>query len=157
MPGLSEPLEKVFETARDIISHDIGFCAMDWFGQGGSGRYLENTNKRHGSSFEEDLLDFEHFMNLMSDKISGARLILLGHSMGGHLGLRYLHDHPDTFERAAVTSPMVGILAVGALPLSFSNMLGSFLDKVASEHYVPGGSDWNANFKDPLEGRDFLS
>ena len=36
-------------------------------------------------------------------------LTFLGHSMGGNIVLRYLHDHPDVATRAVLSAPMTGI------------------------------------------------
>ena len=35
--------------------------------------------------------------------------LMLSHSMGGHIGLRYLHAHPDRFAGSVMSAPMFGI------------------------------------------------
>jgi lysophospholipase len=50
-----------------------------------------------------------------------APFALLGHSMGGHIGLRFLHDHPHKIARAVVTSPMTAI-KTGPVPMKISSL-----------------------------------
>lgn len=35
--------------------------------------------------------------------------MILAHSMGGHIALRYLHDHPKCVQKAILTAPMIDI------------------------------------------------
>ena len=134
LPGMGEPAEKFFETAKEFLDQNFVVYVMDWYGQGGSGRYLSNSNKRHAIAFEEDLKDLHHFiinhidasdrkskkedLEHIIDQINhdelesgGIPMIMLAHSMGGHLGLRFLHDYPGLFHCAILSAPMVGIFA----------------------------------------------
>ena len=157
LPGLAEPAEKVFETARDILAKNCGFAVMDWFGQGGSGRYLPNPHKRHGGPFEDDIADLHEFITRLAPRMEGKKRIMLGHSMGGNLGLRYLHDHPAMFERAAFTAPMLGIYAIKPMPSAIRNYLAGSLSAIAGTSYVMGGTDWRFPAILPAVDRALLS
>jgi lysophospholipase len=147
LPGLSEFGEKYFETAQWALSKNLGFCVIDWVGQGLSSRYLGNPHKRHSAGFDEDLEDLDLWLQqyiLRSAVITDEGrlpLIMLGHSMGGNLGLRYLQQHPDIFRYAAFTAPMLGIYGL-YLPDFVTRFLTCALAKWKGENYVLGGKDW---------------
>lgn len=146
LPGLSDFAEKYFEVMRDMLARGLGVFIMDWQGQGKSARLLPNRQKRHARNFDEDLADFHAFMtDIISPQTGDTPLIMLAHSMGGHLGLRYLHDYPETaFTAAAFTAPMVGIQALRHFPLPAARSLSAFLNRHFGDHYVWGGHDWSA-------------
>ncbi len=150
-PGLSEFGEKYFELAHDLLARNLSLWVIDWQGQGLSDRYIKNyPHKRHVSSFDEDIADFHYFImeyvkhSAVHPDVGRIPLVLMGHSMGGNIGLRYLHRHPDTFACAAFTSPMLGIKDVQMIPQPIRLTLTEILSIFAGNSYVFGGSDWTA-------------
>ncbi len=143
LQGLSEFGEKYFETAHDLLKRNLGFFMMDWQGQGLSDRHLDNPHRRHATSFDDDLADFHQFLAGHIRPAAGkAPLVMLSHSMGGNIGLRYLIEHPGTFAAAAFSAPMTGIRALRALAYPLRLALTAFFDRLKSEDYVFGGHDW---------------
>lgn len=135
LPGLNEFGEKYFETARNCHDINLSIWVLDWMGQGGSGRYLKNPLKRHGADFAEDVADLHHFLteyvkptSVHPDRGRIPR-VMLGHSMGGHIGLRYLTQYPEMFECAAFTAPMLGVYALRQWPI-WAARSASFLLKI---------------------------
>ena len=53
--GFREPIEKYFETMHEELAQGFAVYAMDWRGQGGSARYLENPMKAHTEGYGEQL------------------------------------------------------------------------------------------------------
>lgn len=162
LPGLGEFAEKYFETAHDCLSMNLAFWVIDWAGQGASTRLLKNPHKRHARDFEDDIDDL-HALVLGYIKHSSVHpdvgripLVMLGHSMGGHIGLRYLARHPDLFECAAFSAPMIGIKAARFLPSWLSVGITNLICLFADTAYVPGGSDWRAAWRDN-PGKNLLS
>ncbi len=149
LEGRSEFAEKWFEVAHDVSTRNLGFAVMDWQGQGKSDRYLPNPQKQHATSFDQDVADLHLFITTQLPQ-NGAPLIMLGHSMGGNVGLRYLRRHPGVFAGAALSAPMLGIndrlllFLPGSLRLSVTFALSALLGK----HYVPDGKDWHAAMRD---------
>lgn len=146
LPGLSEFCEKYFEIAHDLLKRDCAVWVLDWRGQGRSDRYLPSSHKRHSEGFDKDLSDLDLWVrDYVRPSCGGAPLVMLAHSMGGNIGLRYLAAHPGLFRAAAFSAPMVGIRALRHLP----RVLASFLTRVFGEElgprYVPGGRDWAAD------------
>lgn len=142
--GLSEFSEKYYETARDFLKRDLSVYTMDWFGQGASGRYLQNPHKRHSYNFDHDIKDLHAFINTIVTPQNRDNLpvILCAHSMGAHIVLRYTLQEPNTFAALALTAPMIDIHGLRYLPYSLCRMILWCL-KPFHKSYVIGGGDWN--------------
>lgn len=148
LPGLSEYIEKYFETAQDFLARDCGVFVIDWMGQGASGRYLPNLFKRHSDGFEKDRDDLHH---LITDYIQPAihekfgqplPLVMLGHSMGGHIGARYLEKYDGVFAGAGMTAPLFGIYQFATFPKTLISLLAKTLNALALTRYAFGQKDW---------------
>lgn len=151
LPGLSEFCEKYFETARDIVTkHNMAFWVLDWPGQGHSERILKGNNKRHSMGYE---LERDILHNLIRQKVqshypAGTKLAMLAHSMGGHIGLRYLHRYPDMFSCAAFSAPLFGLLATKGYPGPLAHLITGIGSAVMGSHYAPGQGLWSAELRD---------
>ncbi len=143
LPGLSEFAEKYFETARNCIGQNLGFFVIDWMGQGKSGRYLKDPHKRHGVDFIEDVKDLE--MLIQGHVPKDIPLVMLAHSMGGNIGLRYLDNHKGRFKCAGFSAPMLGIEALNKVPLS--GVIAFIMQNLASTSYIFGGKGWRAELR----------
>lgn len=141
--GFREPIEKYFEVIRDMTDRGFAVWMLDWRGQGGSDRYFkDNPQKMYVENYSEHIATLHQFATDVVKKSPGP-LILSAHSMGAHIGLRYLKEHEGVFDSGIFTSPMCDILTPG-YPRSAAVMLakvaqaGNFLKK-----YVPTGRDWD--------------
>ncbi len=146
LPGLSEFSEKYFEEAREALERNNGFIALDWFGQGGSGRYFPNSRKRHSAGFAEDVKDLN---TLIIDfaRASGmpdVPLLMLAHSMGANIGLRYLEEHPNVIATAALSAPMLALKVFEKAPPEAAAILTGILARVAGSSFAPGYSEEEA-------------
>lgn len=161
--GFTEFIEKHFESTQDLLERGFAVAAMDWRSQGLSQRTLANSQKIHATSFRryaDDLAEFQ-------DRIVGPNLpgpyVILAHSMGGHITLRYLHNRPPAIRAAVLSAPMVDI----ALPERLRWLIGAIVNAGVSlgfdEAYAPGAKDygpWKQQFKgnkltsDPVRFQD---
>lgn len=159
LPGLSEYCEKYFEVARDCLKRNLAFWVIDWMGQGYSDRYFDGSQKRHSYGFQHDVDDLHDFI-LGYIKHSSVRtdqgripLAMLGHSMGGNIGLHYLAQHPDVFECAAFTTPLLGVKALKDIPYpDFTTKIANLL---LGKRYVPGGGDWDEGIRANADCEEF--
>lgn len=148
LPGFREPIEKYFEAIRGLTARGYAVWTMDWRGQGGSERYLDDPHKAHNLGFDEQLRTLHQFVDKVVDQ-KHKPLHVIAHSMGAHLALRYLHDNPATFDSAMFSAPMLDI-ATGGVPKPLARQMAKFakagnnLDK-----YVPGGGSWKDGVLDP--------
>ena len=156
LPGLSEYMEKYYEVMHDLLDKNLEVWSLDWMGQGGSGRYLSNLSKRHASRFQDDIDDLHHLIeNHIKPAAFDAQgkrlpLVILGHSMGGHLGMRYMAQHPGTIKCAGFSAPMTGLLAVRHIPAPVLYGMESFVEMFFPEFYATPQHDWNENAKQEL-------
>ena len=140
LPGLSEYGEKYIETTRHFNAEGFNVVVIDWAYQGLSSRFKDNPHKRHSDGYDADIADLFH---LITQEIkSDLPHYMLAHSMGGHIGLRFLSQYRDIFTTASFSAPMIGIKSIRHL-LPLHACLAPWI-KRKSEYYVPGGHDWRA-------------
>jgi lysophospholipase len=107
--GNREFAEKYFEVMREFRSRGYDTWEMDWRGFGGSDRYLAGLEKGHSLGFDRDARDLNQFVTSVVRATPGRPLFLVAHSMGGNIGLRYLHDYPRRFAFAILSAPALSI------------------------------------------------
>ncbi len=144
LPGFRESIEKYFETAQDFTDRGYSVWLMDWRGQGGSERYLDKApQKAHSEGYDAQVRDLDHFVKNVVEVEDEKPLLMAAHSMGGHLGLRYLKEHAGHFDGAMMTAPMLDI-KTGALPKHIARTLAKHaVNGKKGDKYIPGGSDWS--------------
>ena len=118
---------------------------MDWRGQSGSERYLDNPQKGHSVGFEHDVADLNQFLTTVINQ-RGKPIFAVAGSMGAHIMLRYMHDYPDFFDSAVLVSPAFDI-DTGNWPHSIARLISKLGTSLGfSEHYIRGG-DWKLDAK----------
>ncbi|MCK5375154.1 MAG: alpha/beta hydrolase [Alphaproteobacteria bacterium] len=149
LPGVREFSEKYFEVAHWCLDYNLAFWILDWVGQGKSTRLLKkNPQKRHSHGFKEDIKDLDYFIkeyikhsSVHPDKGRIPR-VMLGHSMGAHIGLHYLAENSEGFECACFDTPMLGLKVYEKIPQSLG-LAAAFLYHIfAGSCYVPKGNNW---------------
>jgi lysophospholipase len=113
LSGQTEFIEKYFEVIAELNARGLVVAAFDWRGQGGSARALSNPLKAHVGDFAEYDDDLASFMDQVVMPISTAKPLVLGHSLGGHMALRAMHDTPGLFRGAVLTAPMLAVSTRG--------------------------------------------
>jgi len=141
LPGLSEFSEKYIETANFFNAQGFNVHVIDWAYQGRSTRFKDNREKRHSDGYDADLSDLRHFIKINTPPSSSN--YFLCHSMGAHIGIRYLSEFDHDIKSASFSAPMTNIKSLSAFtPIYF---LLSILIKPFSKHYVPDGENWKEN------------
>lgn len=146
LPGLSEFCEKYFETAHDMLARGYGFFCIDWHYQGQSGRWPAFPQRRHSDGFDTDLQDLDVWIkdhvipNAKNADGSLPPMIMLGHSMGAMIGLRYLSEFAGTFNAAALSAPYLGIYKLTKIEKIAAIIFRAFPRVL--DNYVHKGGDW---------------
>lgn len=138
LPGRTEFIEKFLEDIH--IWNDMGFAcaAMDLRGQGMSHRVHVNRDKHYVDTFDQHIDDVHHFFEEALVNKMPKPFILMGHSAGSHVILRFLHDHPRDADAAILVAPMVRI-AAGGIPRPITYGLSKLMSMVGlGATYVPG-------------------
>ena len=141
-PGRSEYIEKYFETVADLRRRGFAVAIMDWRGQGGSVRPINDPRKGHIDDFAEYDQDLVRFMRDIVMPDCPPPYAALAHSMGAHIILRNIAGPSSWFERAVLVAPMVALTqAVLRYPLP---LVATYAHSAAllglSRTYVQGGS-----------------
>ena len=138
--GRTEYLEKYAETAADLHRRGWAVYSMDWRGQGLSDRLTADRLKGHVGRFRDYLEDLAKFVDLVQAHGAPQPLMLMGQSMGGHIGLRFLRERRHPFACAVLTSPMIDI----QLPAVPRRLLRGYVKTMVhlgfAEAFAPGGA-----------------
>ncbi|HWL70758.1 MAG TPA: alpha/beta hydrolase [Geminicoccus sp.] len=111
--GRTEFVEKYLGVVAELQARRFDIVAFDWRGQGLSDRLLPDRSKGHVESFDDYLDDLRAIMALVDRLALPSPRVMLAHSTGGQVGLRFLHDHPGAFAGAAMSAPMLGMRFAG--------------------------------------------
>ncbi len=130
--GRTEFIEKYLEAVQELRSRRFAVWSLDWRGQGLSSRLLPNPMPGHAVRFTDYLDDLDLLLRLVLPGLQGRPLVLLAHSMGGHLGAWMLARRPGVFARAVLCAPMVDFRRKRGLPLGMVRLLAG------AAHLVPG-------------------
>lgn len=107
--GRTESTIKYKEICFDLYRNGYDVYIHDHRGQGFSGRMTEDRELGYVDAFTNYIIDMKTFYKMLRTYKSYNKIYLLGHSMGGAIGLNYLQNYPDDFNAAAFSSPMLGL------------------------------------------------
>lgn len=108
LPGRTEYIEKYGRAAVELARRGYGTVAVDFRGQGMADRLLPDAIKGHVGAFADYQLDMAALLDWVQTQGFAHPLFLLGHSMGGSIGLRALMNGLPV-RAAAFSAPMWGI------------------------------------------------
>jgi lysophospholipase len=106
--GRTEPIEKYFETIRELMDRGFVVLAHDWRGQGLSMRELPDRLKGHARGYKAFLEDYRRLLNIFEPRLPRP-WVAIGHSMGGCLTLLAMANGERRFAGAVLSAPMLGL------------------------------------------------
>lgn len=133
-PGRTEFIEKYFEVIGELQRRAFAVFAIDWRGQGLSGRMLANHEKGHFESFDDPVNDLASALKILASRLPRPHVVL-AHSMGGGIALRAMQTRRIEVDAAAFTAPMWGIAGMGPNTKRFARFMASV---GAGKLYAPG-------------------
>ncbi len=114
-PGRGESYVKYQEVVFDLHQQGYNVAIIDHRGQGLSQRLLLDKHKGYVADFNDYVLDLQQFVSTIVKPRCSAELLLLAHSMGATIAIRYIQQFADTFTAVVLSSPMIAINS-GAVP-----------------------------------------
>lgn len=152
LPGRGDHYEKYLETLDQLSRAGWGVTAIDWRGQGGSGRLLADTHIGHIDDFSAWIADLKAFWAEWKAAGPGPH-VLLAHSMGGHLAMRALVEKAVDPVAVALSAPMLGIQTMG-LPYALHHAIARFMERLGD----PARAAWKEGEKpmSPLNVRHHI-
>ena len=107
--GRTEFIEKYLEVVADLRRRGFAVALLDWRGQGGSERALEDSRKNHVASFREYQADAMRFMREVVQQRCPQPYTALGHSMGGNVLIHLATRLDCPFKSLVLSAPMIGL------------------------------------------------
>ena len=107
--GRAEFIEKYFEVVGELRDRGFAVATMDWHGQGLSTRHVRWGRKGHVDSFATFEAELDTFVRRIVLPDCPPPFFGLGHSMGGHVLLRYARRGANPFDRIVLSAPMIAI------------------------------------------------
>lgn len=147
--GRTEFIEKYFEFIGETLARGYAVVCFDWRGQGLSQRLTADRTAGHVARFADYDLDLDAIVGQLLPGMPQPA-VLFGHSMGGHVALRYLAAHPETFERAFLSAPMLKAWMPTALRLASTPLAWMMRSIGRGEGFTPGGKG-NDGLATPFE------
>lgn len=145
-PGRVEGYLKYQEMVYDIYQQGYSVFVIDHQGQGLSSRILSNPHKGYVEQFDHYVQDLHQWIEQEVKTKTDTSLLLLCHSMGGAIGLRYVQAHPTQFRKAVFSSPMLR-LDSGPIPRPVAQLLVTSVNTVqqwfSESAYFLGGHDYD--------------
>ncbi|MBW4707778.1 alpha/beta hydrolase [Roseobacter sp. YSTF-M11] len=137
-PGRTEFIEKYSGVAGALAQRGLAAMAIDWRGQGLADRLLENPLIGHVDHFPDYQKDVDRLVRAARDLNMPRPFFLLGHSMGGAIGLRAAMEGLPV-QATAFTGPMWGIyLAPHLRPVAWIS--SQLMPRVGQGHRLPPGT-----------------
>ncbi|MFC2968137.1 alpha/beta fold hydrolase [Acidimangrovimonas pyrenivorans] len=136
-PGRTEYVEKYAAAAGDLGQRGYAMVAIDWRGQGLADRPLADRNTGHVAKFVDYQKDLQAVLEAAQGLGLPAPFYLIGHSMGGAIGLRALFEGLPV-KAALFSAPMWGI-KIAPLTRPFAHALSASSKVLGFGHrYAPG-------------------
>ena len=156
--GLADHSSRYAETATYFANHDWAVYAVDLRGHGLSsdGRSSDGASSGPGSgpgrvhvnSFDDYAKDVDAIFGLARQRYPDLPLVILGHSMGGLVSLRYAIANADKLDGVVVSSPGLGAHPDTEPPLLL-RLLVRILSRLAPRMLFPSDLDSSAVSRDP--------
>lgn len=107
--GWTETTLKYVGFLQDLVSkRGLAVYSFDFRGQGFSADTGFDAGRfTHVKAFDEYVQDLALFARLVADRHPAKRLVYIGNSLAGLVGLATEQRHPGTFARLAVAAPVV--------------------------------------------------
>ncbi len=132
--GHAESFYKYAELCYDLRDLGVSIYALDPRGQGASQHLLADREKSHVERWQSYLADLKLFVDTVVKARTRARLIGIGHSLGGGIMAAYIERFPGDFDSAILSGPLVGHRMPG-VALALLRLLDAF----GGRSYMPGG------------------
>lgn len=105
--GLSEFTGKYHEFAWYLLNQGYDVFLYDQRCHGRSCRLTQRQDMIHVDRFSDYRKDLHRFVCHVVKKATDGPLYLYAHSMGGAVAAQYLAEHPQVFQKAALSAPMI--------------------------------------------------
>jgi len=147
--GLGEHSGRYGNLIDALQNRGIAIYGLDHRGFGRSG-----GKRGHVDSFMDYIYDMKIFVNMLKDKHPNKPVIMLGHSMGGVLALKYALTHAEDLDALILSSP--GLVPAIKVP-AWKKNLAIFLSSKIPSLTMPSGLDATTISRDKEVVKQYLA
>ena len=152
--GLAEHSGRYSATAEYFARHGWAIYACDLRGHGLSPDG-HNPGRVHVDDFDDYARDVDAILSLARERYPDLPCVILGHSMGGLISLRYAIRYPDALDGAVISSPGLGAHP-DAQPPKLLELAVRVLSWLSPRSLFPTDLDSNAISRDPEVVRAYI-
>lgn len=107
--GYGDYIESYYDTLHDYLQRGYDVWIMDWAGQGGSARRGAGALAEKAFGVADHVAHLHQFRHQIVAPlaVTTAPVILSSHSLGGQIGLNYMHLYPNDFDAAVLAAPLI--------------------------------------------------
>ncbi len=146
--GLGEHSGRYGNLIDALQNKGIAIYGLDHRGFGRSG-----GKRGHVDSFMDYIYDLKIFVNMIKDKHPNKPIIMIGHSMGGVLALKYALTHAEDLDALILSSP--GLVPAIKVP-AWKKNLAIFLSSRIPSLTMPSGLDATTISRDKEVVKQYL-
>jgi len=150
--GWTEAAPKYAEVIYDLHQAGVETFIMDWRGQGLSDRLIEDPQVTWVADYGDFVKDLHQFVTEVVKPRARHPLIIMGHSMGANVITLYMTQHPEVFDRAVLSSPMLD-MKLGSIPISVGRAVSWLYDFVG----LGARMVWGHTYFDPSKAENWVS
>lgn len=116
VPGRTEFIEKYFETAEDFRARGFVVMCIDHRGQGLSDRLTHDPLKSWVRDFDDYIGDLQYVITGLGEQLPRPH-VMVGHSMGGCIGIQGLIKKSFDADIAIFNAPMLQVFGLETPPM----------------------------------------
>lgn len=150
--GWTEGAPKYAEVIYDLHQAGVETFVMDWRGQGLSERLIEDTQVTWVADYDDFVKDLHQFVTDVVKPRARLPLTIMGHSMGANVITLYLTKHPESFERAVLSSPMLDMI-LGPYPTWLGHAISWLYNAVG----LGSRMVWGHSYFDPAQAENWVT
>lgn len=146
--GYTNFADKFNEIIYYFLKSGYSVSILESRGHGYSYRAVSDLSKVTINDFSEYVKDFEIFIDdiVMPTIKEDEQLFAYSHSMGGAIATLYMIDHPDTFDCAILSSPMMEVL-FGGIPNNVVDLIINFsMTFGMKNNYILGNGPYDGTY-----------
>lgn len=133
--GVGEHSARYQSLAADLTAKNTSVYALDHRGHGKSG-----GKRGHVNSFNDYIYDLKHFIEYVSEEGKNTPIILLGHSMGGVIALKYGLTYPEDLTSMIISAAgLIPAFEVPKIKISMANFFSKHIPSLSMSSGLKAG------------------
>lgn len=154
--GYTDFADKFDELIYYFLNANYSVSILEHRGHGYSYRELSDLSKVTINGFDEYIKDLEIFVDDIVTPLlkEDEQLFTFAHSMGGAIATLYMIEHPDIFDCAILSSPMMEV-EYGGIPKNVVSFIVNFsINFGMKNNYILGNGPYDDTYNfDPTSNR----